>query len=206
METSTGLPVADVQVVRELASQVAELAALPVQQETIHLWEKLNGLALERPMAMIDEIPWHEMNDDDALTVRSADPFTCDLETRLRQTLYRWDHRRVDVAVAPYVEFKRVINHTGWGLRIEEDTIPVGDGNTLVSHHYEDQLAEPEDIEKLRVPEVSLNVGKTAEVEAKAHQCLDGILEVRMQGLTGADGNELAFALWDAVEALMRLR
>jgi hypothetical protein len=33
IETSTGLPVADVAVVRDLAKRLAEIAALPVQQE-----------------------------------------------------------------------------------------------------------------------------------------------------------------------------
>ena len=40
----------------------------------------------------------------------------------------------------------------------------------------------------------------TAEREAWAHECLDGLLEVRMQGLTGFNGDELAFPLWDDIE------
>lgn len=200
--TSTGLPAADVVVVRELAARIAELAELPVQQERIREWEALNDLRPERPMAMIDEIPWHEMNVDDELTVLCTDPFTRELETRLRQELYRWDHMRVDMVIRPFLDFKKVINHSGWGLGIEEETIEVGDGNTIMSHHYEDQLANPEDIEKLRVPDISLDVERTAEVETKAHECLDGILGVRMQGVTAHDGNELAFALWDDIEEL----
>jgi hypothetical protein len=200
IETSSGLPQADVTIVRELASRVADIAALPVQQETVRLWEALNDLHPERPMAMIDEIPWHEINVNDELTLVASHPFTRELETRLRQTLYRWNHMRVDMVVRSFVEFPKVINHSGWGMRIEEDTIAVGDGNTIVSHHYQDQLANPEDVEKLRVPEVSLNVAATVAVEAKAHECLDGILGVKMQGLTAADGNALAFALWDDIE------
>jgi len=199
--TSTGLPRADVQVIRELAARFAELAALPVQQETIRLWQKHNGLEPERPMVMIDEIPWHEIRDE-ALVVRSTDPFTRGLETRLRQTLYRWEHMRVDMVVRPYVDFRMAINHSGWGLGIQEATIAGDDGNVIVSHHYEDQLANPEDIEKLRVPEISLDVARTDEIEAQAHECLDGILDVRMRGLTGSDGDELAFALWDDIEQL----
>ncbi len=200
IETSSGLPAADVAVVRELAARVAEIAALPVQQETVRLWEAHNDLGPERPMAMIDEIPWHEMNVDDELTVIASNPFTRELEIRLRRELYRWNHLRVDMVVRPYVDFKKVINHSGWGLGIHEATIEMGDGNTIVSHHYEDQLANPEDLEKFRVPDVSLDVEKTAEVQAKARECLDGILDVRLQGLTGAEGNDLAFALWDDIE------
>ncbi len=200
--TSNGLPAADVEVVRGLAARVAELAALPVQQERIREWRALNGLRPERPMAMIDEIPWHELAGDvpggDELAVASAHPFTSGLETELRRTLYRWNHVRVDMVVEPYIDVKKVIDRPGWGIRITEDTID--QGGAIQSHHYEDQLANPEDVEKLRVLEPSLDVERTAEREAWAHECLDGLLEVRMQGLTGYNGDELAFPLWDDIE------
>ena len=58
----------DKQILRELGKRVAEIAALPEQQQTIRLWKQLNGLKPVRPMVMIDQIPWHEMNvDDDAV-------------------------------------------------------------------------------------------------------------------------------------------
>jgi hypothetical protein len=190
---------ADVEAVREVAARVAEIAALPVQQETIRLWQAHNALRPERPMVMIDEIPWHEMNVADELTIRSTDPFCRRLETTLRRTLYAWDHFRCDMVVEPYVDIDRVIDHSGYGLRVSEQTVGTEDGNTVVSHRYEDQLANEEDVEKLRVPEISLDAEATAEVEAKAHECLDGWLEVRMQGYNGVD---FAFALWDDIEEL----
>lgn len=202
--TSTGLPQAEVAVVRELAARVAELAALPEQQETIRAWEALNGLRPERPMAMIDEIPWHELAGDvpggDELEVASTHPFTRELETRLRRELYRWNHLRVDMVVEPYLDITKVIDRPGWGIRIAQQTID--QGGAIQSHHYEDQLANPEDIDKLRVLEPGLDVERTAEREAWAHECLDGLLEVRMQGLTGFNGDDLAFALWDDIEQL----
>ncbi|MFN8630491.1 MAG: hypothetical protein U0838_09295 [Chloroflexota bacterium] len=187
LETSTGLPQADVAVVRGLAARVAELAALPVQQERIREWEALNGLRPERPMAMIDEIPWHELAvagqpDAESLALASAHPFARDVETMLRRELYRWDHLRVDMVVEPYLDIKKVINRPGWGFQIAESTIDQGEGNDIRSHHYEDQLENPEDVEKFRALEPSLNAAATAEREAWAHELLDGLLEVRMQG------------------------
>lgn len=204
-ETSTGLPQSDVKIIRGLAAAVAELAALPVQQETIRLWEAHNGLKPERPMAMIDEIPWHELTAPgvvgaDELAVATSHPFAREIETRLRRELYRWGHVRVDMVVEPYLDIKKAINRPGWGMRIAEDTLDQGEGNEIRSHHYADQLEHPEDIEKFRALEPSLNVEKTAEREAWAHELLDGLLEVRMQGLTGYNGDELAFPLWDDIE------
>jgi hypothetical protein len=203
VETSTGLPAVDVAVVRELAAKVAELAALPVQAERIREWQALNDLRPERPMAMIDEIPWHELAGNgvpgaDELLVECSHPFTRELETRLRRELYRWNHLRVDMVVEPYLDIKKVIDRPGWGIRITQETID--QGGEIQSHHYEDQLANPEDIEKLQVLEPRLDVERTAEREAWAHECLDGALEVRMQGLTGYDGDELGFPLWDDIE------
>ena len=60
----------DATVLRELGKQVAEIAALPVQQETIGLWKALNGLKPARPMVAIDQIPWHEMDVDGELTLQ----------------------------------------------------------------------------------------------------------------------------------------
>lgn len=202
IETTTGLPVAEVQVVRELAARVAELAALPVQEERRREWRALNGLRPERPMAMIDEIPWHELVGDvpgaGELALVSGHPFTRELETRLRRELYRWNHLRVDMVVEPYVDIKKVIVRPRWGLEIAEATID--QGGAVKSHHYEDQLAEPEDLEKIRLLEPFLDAERTAEREQWAHECLDGLLEVRMQGLTGHDGDELGFPLWDDIE------
>ena len=110
METSsTGLPAADVAIVRELAAKVADLAALPVQQVRIREWQTLNGLRPERPMAMIDELPWHELAapgapGGDELALRATHPFARQLEERLRQQLYRWDHLRVDMVINPFMD------------------------------------------------------------------------------------------------------
>ncbi len=194
--TNAGLPVRDVQIVRDVACRVAEIAALPVQQETIRLWRDLNGLRPQRPMAMIDEIPWHEINVDDELTLRSTDPFCRSLETTLRQTLYAWNHMRVDMVVEPYVDIPKVIDHDGFGVEVREATLAVGDGNVIVSHEYHDAIPTEEEAARIHAPHIALDVEATAEVEAKAHDCLDGILAIRMQGLLPW------FALWDDIVTL----
>ncbi len=71
--------VKDRSILRELGEQVAEIAALPVQQETIASWKALNGLNPERGMVMIDQISWHEMNVDDELTLQTEDGFIREL-------------------------------------------------------------------------------------------------------------------------------
>ncbi len=93
----------DRNILRELGSQVAEIAALPVQQKTISLWKALNELKPGRAMVMIDQIPWHEMDVNGELTLQSEDGFCRSIENQLRQTLYRWKHMRADMVVEPFV-------------------------------------------------------------------------------------------------------
>ena len=131
-DLSISLPPEDIAVVRELAARVAEIAALPVQQETIKLWQDLNALRPQRPMIQIDEVPWHELRDDPDLQNRCTDAFARGLETTLRQTLYSWEHMRCDMVVEPYVDISKVIRHSGFGISITEDTIAQGEGESFI--------------------------------------------------------------------------
>lgn len=169
-------------ILRHLASQVAEIAALPVQQETIFLWKALNDLKPVRPMVMIDQVCWNEMNVDDELTLRCEDPFCRGIEAGLRRTLYSWRHMRADMVVQPVIEIPKVIHNTGFGLGVVEERVATDPTNDVVSHRYVDQLRTEADLARIRDPEVWLDEAATAEAEEKAHEIFDDILEVRMQG------------------------
>ncbi len=183
----------DRDVVRALARQVAEIAALPVQQETIKAHKALNALKPIRPMVMIDQVCWHEMNVNDELTLRCEDPFCRSIETRLRRTLYQWNHMRGDMVVEPFVEFPKAIRGADFGLGVVEQTAVTDPASDVLGHHFEDQLKTEADIEKIRMPQVWHDEKATAETEARAHEILDGILGVRMQGACPV------FAPWDRI-------
>ena len=184
----------DRDVLRELAKEIAEIAALPVQQETISLWKALNGLKPVRPMVTIDQVAWHEMNVDGELTLRTKDEFCRDIETRLRRTLYQWKHMRVDMVVEPFIDIRKVIRGDDFGIQTIDETAVTDAANDVVGHRFIDQLATGDDLHKIRMPVVSLDEAGTAEVEAKAHEVFDGILTVRMQGR-----QTLFFAPWDRI-------
>jgi hypothetical protein len=175
---------ADREVLRELGSRVAEIAALPVQQETIALWKGLNGLRPQRPMVAIDQLPWHELADDPLLVNRCSDPFNRGLEIDLRRTLYRWEHMRADMVVEPVLLVPKVLRLDGFGIEMHEETQAVDAANTIVSHHFFDQLANEEDADRIRTPEVWLDAETTARIEEQARETFDGVLPVRLQGWT----------------------
>jgi hypothetical protein len=180
-------------ILRELGKQVAEIAALPVQQETIRLWKALNGLRPERPMVIIDQIPWNEMEVDGELTLRTEDPFCQELERDLRRTLYAWRHMRADMVVEPVVVVPKAIIGADFGIGVEEERVVTDPANDIVGHLYLDQLQTEDDLEKIRLPDARLDVEETARREALAHDIFDGVLAVEMRGLTPT------FAAWDRI-------
>jgi len=185
---------------RELAAQVAEIAALPVQQESIALWKALNGLKPERPMVMIGQIPWHEMNVDGELTLQTQDPLCRRWETTLRRTLYSWRHMRADMVVEPYFDVSKVIRGMGFGLKTDENRSVLDPENDVVGHYYLDQLQNEEDLQKIQTPHPTLDKEATALVEAKAHEVFDGLLEVRLQGATPVFSPWDQLVTWHGVE------
>ena len=76
------------------------------------MWQKLNDLNQERPMVWINEIPWHEMNVNDELTVQTQHPWARELETNLRRTVYQWKHMPCDMIVNDYLDCPVVYNTT----------------------------------------------------------------------------------------------
>ena len=182
----------DREVLRTLGAQVAEIAALPRQQETIALWRALNGLAPERPMVMIDQIPWHEMDVDGQLMLRSTDPWCRAVETQLRRTLYKWRHMPGDMVVTSVLEVGKVIRGADFGPRTQEQRAVLDPANDVVGHLYHDQLHTLQEIEeKIQIPDPVLDTEATARAEVRAREVFDGVLEVKMQGALPN------FAAWD---------
>jgi hypothetical protein len=182
----------DRDVLRELGNQVAEIAALPVQQETIANWKALNGLKPVRPMVMVDNIPWHEMDVDGELALQTSDTFSQRIETKLRKTLYAWKHMRADMVVDPVIDIPKVTRGVNLadkesarevlGMEIEEDTVAIDADNEVVAHHYFDQLQTEDDIEKIAAKKITHDEEATARDVEKATDIFDGIMAVQAQG------------------------
>jgi len=183
----------DRDILRGLGEQVAEIAALPVQQETILLWKALNGLKPIRPMVRIDQIPWHEMEVGDELALQTEEEFCGGLETTLRRTLYAWRHMRADMVVEPVVEVPKAIRGEGFGIQTIERAAVLDPRNDVYGHAYMDRLQTEDDLKKILAPVVSLDEKATAQAYEKAHDIFDGVLTVRMQGRFPS------FAPWDLI-------
>ena len=151
----------DIAIIRELAKQVSEIAALPVQEEKRQLWRKLNGLKPERPMVMIDQVCWNEMNVDDELTFQCEDKECHPYERQMRMALFRWKHFPVDMVVEPFIKVCKAVKDTGFGLKIDDEVAVTDDSNAVKGHLYSNLLENDEDIEKIKMPVITHNKEET---------------------------------------------
>jgi len=187
----------DREILRALAAEVGEIAALPVQAEKRALWRKLNALRPERPMVMIDQVCWNEMNANDELTLRCTDAECLDYETKLRRLLYQWHHFPVDMVVEPSIKIPKAVENSGFGIATEEETAATDPQNAVVSHHYRNQFETEEDLEKIRMPVIRHDSRETGRRLETAHEIFDGLLEVIPWGV------EPYLSYWDPIATWM---
>jgi hypothetical protein len=187
----------DLSVIRELAACIAEIAALPVQEEKRRLWRGLNELKPERPMVMIDQVCWNEMKVGDELTLRCTDPDCRYYEEILRQTLFQWRHFPVDMVVEPFVRVPMAIHNSGFGIEVEEEIVTQDATNSVVSHRYTNQFQSMDDLEQIHNPVITHDELETKRRMAAAHQLFDGLLEVR------AWGADPYLSIWDPISTWM---
>jgi len=187
----------DIAIIRGLAARVAEIAAMPVQEEKRRLWRKLNALNPERPMVMIDQVCWNEMNYGGALNIECEDPECQAYEGHLRRLLLQWDHFPVDMVVEPFILVPKAIHNTGFGVGVREQIAVTDPTNAVVGHKFENQFQTEDDLEKIQTPRISHDTDETARRMAVAQELFDGLLEVR------ASGCDPYVSLWDPISTWM---
>lgn len=177
---------------RTLASQYRDVAFLDVHEKTKEDWRKLNGLKPARPLIMIDQIPWHEMNVNDELTLRCEDPFLRSLEWNMRSELYKWKHFPCDMTFEPYLEVPKAFTDTGVGIATVYNPEDLEHANAQ-THLYQDQLADDAALDRLKTPVIRLDKEETAFREALIQELVGDILPVSLSGVG------IWAAIWDRI-------
>ncbi len=187
----------DRDILRGLAAQVAEIAALPVQEEKRALWRSLNARKPGRPMVMIDQVCWNEINVGDELTLHCTDRKAKNYEQHLRCTLFQWRHFPVDMVVEPYVYVGKAVRNTGFGLSAKKETAATDPTSDVLSHKFTNQFETEEDLEKIKMPVISHDAAETERRLDFAHEVFDGLLTVRPWG------EDPYLSLWDPISLWM---
>jgi len=147
----------EVEILRELAFEWTEIASLSVHKEKAILWQKLNDLKSERPMVWINEIPWHEMNYNDELTLRCKNEWARSQEDLMRKTIYQWKYMPGDMIVNPWLDCPLSIHSTDFGILEDVDLAITDSTNDVVSRHFNIQIRDMDDLEKIKMPVITHN-------------------------------------------------
>jgi hypothetical protein len=168
----TTISAKDREILRRLASQVAELAARPIEQEKRDLWYQLNALEPTRPVVFCDpENGWNE--------IITIDQFECEGEMALRWEMVLrkeifWGAEMCDDRViAPHFIVSHVYEESDWGMH--ERKIGGSDGGSYV---WESPLKSYNDFDKLHYPIITVNYEATDRVFELANDVLGDILPV----------------------------
>ncbi len=152
----------------------------------------MNDLESVRPMLWINEIPWHEMNYDDELTLRCKNVWARSQEDLMRKTIYQWRHMPGDMVVNPWLDCPLSIHSTDFEIVEDVDIALTDDTSDVVSRHFNIQIRDMEDLEKIEMPQITHNEHATETRYEAMKEVFGSILPVRRQGQT-----HIWFTPWD---------
>jgi hypothetical protein len=169
------LTLAERETLRDLAKQVAEIAAHPQNAANRAEWKRHNGLRRGKAMVLcFPEGAWQELLPDDVLT--ATDPDFRRFEWHLRHIIYRWQHLRDDNVIEPVWKVGLAYRTAGWGLEPAQKPSPERRG----AWTFDPVIREPADADKLRQPDLVVDEEQTRHNLEIASDLLGDILAVRL--------------------------
>jgi len=182
---------------------------MPVNDQRKELHNRINNLEKAKPTFHIYEIPWHEMDVNDELKLRTKDPVCQGIERDLRRTLYLWRHMQGDMVVEPVIVQPLRIHDTGFGITEKVDIARTDEKSDIYSRHFHVQIKDEEDIEKIKMPEVTFDADRTEEEYRMRCDIFDGVLPVEKRGMpfekkiypwrSSESDTSFWFAPWDEI-------
>jgi len=169
----------DRKVLRDLARQVAEIAALPAQAERRELWKMHNDLRPTRPMILIfPEGSWEELLTEKDLQCEGEEARR--IEWALRSRIYCHEHFQDDTVIEREWVVQKAIHDSGWGLEGRRIPSPMARG----AWKFDPVLHDPSDLKRLRFPEIVYDREATERELAGAQELFGDILDVKLRGVT----------------------
>lgn len=160
---------------RRLASQVAEMAARPIEQEKRTLWYQHNALEPTRPLIFCDpENAWNEIVPPDHLECEGQ--LACQWEMTLRQEIFWGAEMRDDRVIEPYFNVSHVYIESDWGMH--ETVIGGQDGG---AYTWDPPLKNYGDLDQLHFPQTTVDYDLTDRVLELANETLGDILTVHLK-------------------------
>lgn len=165
---------ADVAILRNLAQQVADIAADPIQDERRELWRAHNSFERTRPLILCGwEAAWPEHPEAPA---KCQDPFFQAYETQLKQRIFKYSLRD-DTIIEPWLSVRAAVVSPPngiWGVGHTYTHSGVKGG----AWKHQPALKEMSDLEKMVVPKHEINEEATAANVQKLGDAVGDLLTV----------------------------
>lgn len=164
-------------VLRELAKQLADAAANPVYADKRELWRKKNSLIKVRPLVLgaIPEAAWFELIPEDSLVTKH--PVFRGFERYMRRKLYKSKYIRDDDVLSNKLYVPLQYTVTDWA----DGHVQPYSSDAGKAAAFEPCILQPEDIKKLKMPQIVDVDTKTAnELFDEAQEIFGGILDVQL--------------------------
>lgn len=176
MNSVQSFPKTDVEVLRRLATRIAELASLPEQAAKRDLWYRHNALKVTRPLIFCDpENGWHEIIRDADL--ECTDPLARAWEWHLRKEVFWGEKMGDDRVIEPWFEITYASTDSGWGVDIVRHGAAAGGAFT-----WEPPIRTYDDLAKLRIPRIHVDYAETERLTDLAQTTFGDLLKIRRRG------------------------
>jgi hypothetical protein len=134
------------------------------------------------------------MNDTEELRLQTTSEWARYHEWEMRKLLYQWEHMPADMVVEPVVWSPLVVHNTAFGIAEDVDIAVTDEANSVVSRHFNIQIQDEDDLEKIKVPVVTHDAAASEEQYEQLSEIMEGVVEVKK---LGANGFCFWFAPWD---------
>ncbi len=202
--TLSQFSVGDRDILRAVATEVAEVADLPIMAERRGMWKRHNALERVRPMILFfPEGSWRELLLDSDMTCEDAAARR--VEWTLRSRLYYHEHFHDDTVIEKEWVVSRSVHNTGWGLTAKHFRSSMATG----AWKFDPVIKTHRDLEKIKFPRVYEDEDATARSLETAQELFGDILDVKLKGVshisfhlmniyTGLRGLEQV--MWDMID------
>jgi len=172
----------DTAILRELATEYFTFARQERNSEKMVLHRVVNDLKMVRPVVLIDELPWSEMDIGGEMAMKCENPLLHGVEWFLRTNIYKYKHMPADMFLRPYIPVSKVVRSTGNGVHVQERILKTDAKNSIVSHAYTDQFQSDADLEKLKIPVITYDRETTLKQYNFIGEILGDIIPVKIVG------------------------
>ena len=164
----------EIDCLRKLAAEIAEISLGPDMAKKKALWTAHNDLKTLDPLVFIDpENGWNEIIN--VKTLVSEDPLARVWEMALRKQIYWADNMKDDRVIESYFDVPYSYSEDGWGIELGKEG-----GENYGAYKVIQAIKDYDtDFEKIHYPNITIDWEQSLKLIELAHSVFDGILKVR---------------------------